>query len=161
MSLELWTSDGGTCALSEQDKQECGYTGISEQDCSAKGCCWSSTSHLQCYQSNTVKLGTLKIDNFALKADSKVPVVTNFPNVKAIYTPPTGSDAAVAAGRKFLSNFVQGSDQKVIIRGAKDGSSSNIALLKPGLEAFTTSRTAPGLVKNRLVVQGDVYSKLA
>merc|ERR1719271_301082 len=105
-------------------------------------------------ESNTVKLSTLQIDNFALKADSKVQVVTNFPNLKAIYTPPTGSDAAVAAGRRFLSNFVQGTDQKVILRGAKDGSSSSIGLLKPGLEAFTTSSLAPGLVKNRLVVRG-------
>jgi hypothetical protein len=92
-----------------------------------------------------VKLGTLQIDDFSLGANNDGTAVTHFPKIQAVYTPPTGSPSAEAAGRKFLSNFVQGVAQAVEIRGAVDGSSTNIKLLKLALESFKTTSTAPGL----------------
>ena len=35
------SADSSTCAVSDYAKIDCGYTGIQQNDCEAKGCCWS------------------------------------------------------------------------------------------------------------------------
>merc|ERR1712216_247450 len=155
LSLDMYTAGDGTCSIPDGSKEDCGYYNIQKQDCLAKGCCWSPPTHSEagffwCYHSDTVRLGTLHIDNFALQANSDGTYVNSFPHVKATYTPPVGSSAA--AGRKFLSNFVNGVSQKVLIRGFSAG--TNIPLLGPAISSFKTSSTAPGLVNNRLLQKG-------
>jgi len=103
----------------------------------------------------SVKVGLLHIDDFALGANFDGTYVTKFKKLKVTYTAPTGSGAA--AGRNFLSQFVAGKVQNVVVRGPKDGSGSNIGLLKQALQNFKTSSSAPGLVKNRLLEQGIMH----
>merc|ERR1712157_405440 len=124
MSFELWTSSSGMCRSTDVTlRRACPY--IDEASCITSACCWgeSNTTGPRCYHQDAVKLGKLTIDNFALGANLAGTYVTHFPKVKAVYTPPSGSYAA--AGRKFLSSFVQGKDQTVMIRGAADGSGTS------------------------------------
>merc|ERR1719259_980407 len=34
---------GQSCSLSDNQKRDCGYMGINQQQCEAMGCCWSAS----------------------------------------------------------------------------------------------------------------------
>jgi len=140
-----------------------GCAAANEKDCTAKGCCWYLQKIPGCLYKNTVKLGVLTIPNFALTANLNGTSVTTFSKLKAIYTKPPGSDlqpppgSDAAAGRKFLSDFVQGLAQTVVIRGAADGSGTSIDLLKAAVAGFRTTSTAPGLKEHNLLQRGIMH----
>jgi hypothetical protein len=96
-------------------------------------------------------IGAVTVDDFTLEASEEMNAVTSFKGVPAKYVQPTESDAAIAAGRLFLSQFVSGVDQNAGLRGSLDGSGTNIDMLKPALSALSTTSVVPGLIGNIMV----------
>jgi hypothetical protein len=108
---------------------------------------------LELWTEDNHKVSDMTVDNFDLAAGPNK--VTQFNGIKATY------DVAAAgqAGRKFLSTYAVGENQTVYIRGASDGSGTNIALLKPALAALTSTSMCPGMPypKNRLLVSSEMH----
>ncbi|GMH72221.1 hypothetical protein TL16_g05861 [Triparma laevis f. inornata] len=94
-------------------------------------------------------IGMVTVEDFTLEANIGRNAVTKFEKVPAQYVIPE-DPLAERAGALFLSNFVSGIDQKAQMRGAPDGSGTEIELLKPALKALSTRSDVPGLVGNVL-----------
>jgi len=103
---------------------------------------------LELWTDDGFRLGDVTVPDFILEANEDKNAVTEFKNVPAKYIQPTESDEAIAAGRKFLSQFVSGVDQNAAMRGSLDGSGTDIDMLKPALSALITTSVVPGLVGN-------------
>jgi len=101
---------------------------------------WSDDSLGEEY---SVKLGSVTVDDFAL-----VPGENYFSGVEGVYQTPLNSPQA---GVDFLSNYMSGFNQRVLLKGAADGSSTNIDLLKEALAAFNSATELEGL-KDPLVI---------
>ena len=96
------------------------------------------------------KIGEVKVEDFVLEANEEMNAVTTFTGVPAKYIPPTGGQKSEDAGSLFLSNFISGINQTAALRGAADGSGTDLELLKPALVAMRSTSDVPGLVGNLL-----------
>jgi hypothetical protein len=104
-----------------------------------------------------VKLGFLNMSDFSINGSAKPGAITNFPAIRAVYNPPTAPKSATDAARRFLSNFVTGKDQKVMIRGFAN--STPLKHLQASMAKFSTTSIVPGLPspRNRLLKQGVMH----
>lgn len=97
-------------------------------------------------------LGYVRIEDFNLAAST----TTTFSGVAASFIMPTDDDDHAETARKFMSNYVSGTDQDVTLRGPTDGSGTDISLLQPALEQFASTTTMPGLTA-KLLVSATMY----
>eukprot|EP00811_Abedinium_folium_P015429 NODE_2438_length_2213_cov_2.468360.p1 GENE.NODE_2438_length_2213_cov_2.468360~~NODE_2438_length_2213_cov_2.468360.p1 ORF type:complete len:543 (+),score=159.23 NODE_2438_length_2213_cov_2.468360:184-1812(+) len=89
-------------------------------------------------------IGIASIADMTLNGNAEGDAVTIFTNVPGTFVNPADA-AGQAAARAVLSNFINGFSSPVEARGASDGSSTSITLLKPALSALTAPATLPGL----------------
>jgi hypothetical protein len=106
---------------------------------------WSDFSWLGYY------IGHVTIDDFSLNANQWRNATTLFENLPAVFIWPENNKKAEAAARRFLSNYVSGSEQFCEIRG--DSSSSSISILQPALANFVTASAVPGCTA-AIIVKG-------
>jgi len=105
------------------------------------------------------KIGQVVIEDFNMDANEERNAVTSFYNTKATYKLEKDTDAAKAASKKFLSQFVSGHDQVAAARGPADGSGTDLDLLKPAILALSTSATVPGL-PDLVLTQSTMYNEI-